>query len=160
MKVNIYEPISMKGMGQTILAQLPPPFSAGSVHLLNIDPFEFYDKHRDQVDALALLEKIPKGQSETNLALVEEDLFIQILTFVFGLSELNGKRSVLSAARLTTPRQLTVEAVHELGHSLGLKHCPVGDCPMHRTLWPEQVDLKNIDYCPSCFESASDLINS
>jgi predicted Zn-dependent protease len=26
----------------------------------------------------------------------------------------------------------------------------VPDCAMHRSLWPEGVDLKRAEYCPAC----------
>lgn len=96
-----------------------------------------------------------------NLLLVGVDLFVPALTYVFGLSHLGGRRGVLSLARLKPPeesslseqvllRRLDVEVAHELGHAAGLVHCVVNECAMHRSLWPESVDLKNPGFCASC----------
>lgn len=51
---------------------------------------------------------------------------------------------------VVTERRVLVEAVHELGHALGLPHCAVPTCAMHRSLWPESIDLKDAAYCPTC----------
>ena len=65
------------------------------------------------------------------------------------------EESAEAQARFT--RRITVEAVHELGHGMGLVHCVVPDCAMHRSLWPEGVDLKRPEYCPACLATLSAL---
>lgn len=117
---------------------------------------------RAQVDAVAALESIATPEPGwTNLVLTSSDLFVAAITYVFGLSHLGGRRSVLSWARLkiepgepspeaTLERRLAVEMTHELGHSVGLVHCRRADCPMHRSLWPEAVDLKGTLFCHEC----------
>jgi hypothetical protein len=71
------------------------------------------------------------------LAVTERDLFIPVLTFVFGHAQLGGRVAVISLARLRQefyglPRiaslffssALLKEALHEAGHTFGLVHCP------------------------------------
>jgi len=97
--------------------------------------------------------------------LTGHDLYLSALTYVFGLSELGSRRGVLSSARLCAleqksmsplgVRRVLIEAVHELGHTVGLLHCPIPSCAMHRTLWPEAVELKSPTYCPACREAIS-----
>jgi archaemetzincin len=150
------------GLAEAVLAGLPPPWSGGDAvrHPANLETC--YDRQRAQVDALCVLEQIPPPPAGmAHLGLLSADLFLTALTYVFGVAHLDGGRAVASWARLreegeygepgpVTVRRLVVEAVHELGHAVGLVHCAVPDCPMHRSLWPESVDLKQVDYCPSC----------
>ena len=80
------------------------------------------------------------------LAVTDVDLFIPVLTFVYGEAQLGGRAAVVSTARLsveprapTTPavaRRLVKETVHELGHTFGLLHCDaprLRDEPVGRT---------------------------
>lgn len=118
------------------------------------------DPVRQQLNALKLLEALPQpGPGEVALCLTHLDLFLPAFTFVFGASWLGERRSVLSYVRLQPQplntdvfhRRVLVEALHELGHGLGLSHCPLATCPMHQSFHPEAVDLKDTDYCPSCW---------
>jgi archaemetzincin len=158
------------GIGAKLLARLGRPFAGGSVARSRVDLEPLRDRARGQVDAARLVERLPRPTSARSLlALTSSDLFLPVLTYVFGLSELGGRRGVLSLARLrpeAAPREpperteerllrrVTVEAMHELGHTLGLVHCPVQECPMRRILWPEALDIKGTELCPSCLLAA------
>ncbi len=158
------------GLVRGVLEGLPPPWTAGGTVELSIRLGDFYDRPRAQHDAASLLEAVPAPpRGESHVLLTALDLFVPALTYVFGLSHLGGFRSVLSFARLKPPlpepeaaqvlaRRLDVEVAHELGHSAGLVHCPVPDCPMHRSLWPETIDLKNAVYCPACRQALDGLV--
>ncbi len=149
-------------LADAVLAGLPPPFEGGETGRLSPALERCYDRTRAQVDAACLIEQIPDPEPGwALLGLTGHDLFMPALTYVFGVSHLGGRRGIVSWFRLhpeeTGPdaatilvRRITTEAVHELGHSLGLVHCVVPDCAMHRSLWPEGVDLKRPEYCPSC----------
>jgi archaemetzincin len=90
------------------------------------------------------------------------DLFIPILTYVFGEAQLEGTAAVVSTYRLDNaiyglPKddgllldRLTKEATHELGHTFGLLHCQRGHCVMHSSTYAEDVDLKSPQFCASC----------
>ena len=97
------------------------------------------------------------------LAPGEAVVFRDSLAGCYGRSRahLDGGRGILSLARLRPPEEnelteeillhrLRVEVAHELGHAAGLVHCVVNDCAMHRSLWPESVDLKNPEFCAPC----------
>ncbi|MBI4557166.1 MAG: hypothetical protein HY706_06235 [Candidatus Hydrogenedentes bacterium] len=43
-----------------------------------------------------------------------------------------------------------VESVHELGHTIGLIHCPEYTCAMHASRAAEEIDLKGPGFCGEC----------
>lgn len=149
-------------LAQAVLAGLGKPFAGGDVRRLEVPWSSCLDRQRSQVDAAALLALVPPPAAGWNhLAVTDVDLFLPALTYVFGVAHLGGHRALASWARLRDDssvsepspllvRRMLVEAVHELGHGLGLVHCPVPDCPMHRSMWVEQVDLKGAEYCQTC----------
>jgi len=149
---------------EAVRAHLPRPYR-GELDDLELDLAACRDIHRGEVDATCLLELLPPPPAgSTTLALTGVDLFLPALTHVFGASRLGERRGVLSWHRLQDPprllqQRLLVEAVHELGHSVGLIHCPVSDCAMHRTLWVESIELKRPDYCPGCRETLERLLD-
>ncbi|HUI50896.1 MAG TPA: archaemetzincin family Zn-dependent metalloprotease [Terriglobales bacterium] len=90
------------------------------------------------------------------------DLYIPILTFVFGEAQLGGTAAVVSLHRLRDEfyglppnipalrERLLKEAVHELGHTLTLSHCEDYQCVMSASHGVELVDLKSSRFCPAC----------
>jgi archaemetzincin len=94
------------------------------------------------------------------LGLTDQDLFIPILTYVFGEAQLGGRVAVASTARLREdlgragePRfadRLVKEAIHEVGHAYGLVHCQVPRCVMSRAAGVRDVDEKSPELCPRC----------
>jgi archaemetzincin len=149
-------------LAEAVLAELPRPYAGGEARRLAVSLERCYDKTRAQVDAACLIEQIPQAEPGwLLLGLTGVDLFMPALTYVFGISHLGGRRGIVSWFRLhpeeTGPdaasvlvRRITTEVVHESGHAMGLVHCVVPDCAMHRSLWPEGVDLKHPEYCPAC----------
>jgi len=124
-----------------------------------------YNSRRRQYDSTLLLEQMrsvaPGGQSRI-IGITDVDLFIPVLTFVFGEAQLDGRLAVVSTHRLDNRRyglpgdelalreRLLKECMHELGHTSGLLHCPDYRCVMHGTNTVAEVDLKAPDYCPYC----------
>jgi len=105
-----------------------------------------------------LLPLAPQGGKV--LGITDRDLFIPILTYVFGEAQLGGAAAVVSTARLrdelepTASRvlreRLAKEAVHELGHCFGLRHCRTSGCVMGRSSSVRDVDEKGQGLCPDC----------
>ncbi len=124
-----------------------------------------FDASRGQYNSTALLAQLLRlfGQSdEKKIALVGVDLFIPVLTFVFGEAQLNGIAAVVSTHRLANPfyglppddalsfRRLEKEIVHELGHTFGLYHCHQFECVMRSSTYVEEIDLKRLLPCTEC----------
>jgi archaemetzincin len=97
------------------------------------------------------------GHPHRLLGVTDVDLFIPVLTFVFGEAQLGGRAAIVSLARLTEaadPAKLAArfvkEAVHELGHTFGLVHCASAACVMSRSPGLTAVDLKRDRLCADC----------
>jgi len=103
------------------------------------------------------------------IGVVGVDLFIPILTFVFGEAQLRGIGSVVSMHRLNSKfyglpedgkllhERLVKEAVHELGHNFGLFHCTDQRCVMKSSTYVEDIDQKSREMCARCSEQISSL---
>ncbi len=122
------------------------------------------DPVREQYHSTLALEKL-EGIAPPNtiklVAITDVDLFIPILTYVFGEAQLGGTTSIVSSHRLTegiSPinqqetfhYRVLKEAIHELGHTFKLRHCPDNTCIMHYSRTVEDVDQKSDQFCRYC----------
>jgi len=115
-------------------------------------------QHASGVILRWLLETGPRGGKV--LGITDRDLFIPILTYVFGEAQLGGGAAVVSTARLVEDVQLVgpqllverlaKEAVHEVGHAFGLVHCGTPGCVMGRSPAVREVDEKSSELCAEC----------
>ena len=120
---------------------------------------------RGQYHSTAILERLqsisPNGNSNL-LGVTAVDLFVPIFTFVFGEAQLAGNCALASLYRLSEEHyglpadeaklreRLTKEAVHELGHTFGLRHCEDWQCVMASSHSVELVDVKSVEFCGDC----------
>lgn len=124
-----------------------------------------FDASRNQYHSTAILKALQPYATVPGtrvLAVTEMDLFVPILTFVFGEAQLAGPCAVVSVHRLreefyglpqdpkTVMTRLVKEAIHELGHTFGLRHCSDWRCAMASTHSVERLDLKEPSYCINC----------
>jgi archaemetzincin len=124
-----------------------------------------FDAQRRQYGSIAVLDMLlrqcPQDASKL-LAVTERDLFIPVLTFVFGQAQLGGRVGVVSFARLrqefyglAANREIFLEraykeALHETGHLFGLVHCAERKCAMSLATAVRQIDLKEDAFCAAC----------
>jgi archaemetzincin len=123
-----------------------------------------FKSDRSQYHSTAILEKLA-GHAPLHaakvIAIVDVDLFIPILTHVYGEAQLGGKAAIVSLHRLkedlptldinsTCRRRLEKEAIHELGHTFGLRHCRDHACIMHYCRTLRDVDSKSDRFCRYC----------
>jgi archaemetzincin len=124
-----------------------------------------FDSRRDQHNSeliLRTLLALKPPQADRMLGITEVDLFIPMLSFVFGQAQLSGTVAVVSAARLRqefygfppepvlSGQRLVVESVHEIGHTFGLTHCLDRTCPMSLSTSLRALDMKGSSLCVSC----------
>ena len=136
------------------------------VRELPLPSIEFaFDSIRRQYASAAVLEMLMRNSPKDALkvlAVTERDLFIPVLTFVYGHAQLGGRVGVLSLARLRQEfyglppnRQVLLErahkeALHETGHTFGLVHCPDPQCAMALATNIGQIDRKRDAFCAAC----------
>jgi archaemetzincin len=131
----------------------------------HLDLSDFYDPARRQYNGNLLLKEVDSMRSADSLktvGLFNVDLFIPILTFIFGQAYLNGNTAIISIFRLNDDRyglhsdekslyeRTTKEVIHELGHTLGLIHCHNSTCVMRSSTYVEDLDQKNSSFCIQC----------
>jgi archaemetzincin len=122
------------------------------------------DPARNQYSATAILQSVLalEGFPGHVLAITARDLFVPVLTFVFGEAQMPGRCAVVSIHRLQEEfyglpsndallyERLLKEAVHELGHTYGLLHCDDWECVMSSSHGVERIDIKKSAFCGVC----------
>lgn len=128
-----------------------------------VDPALAFDPSRRQYHSTAILQMLTsRVDGGRLLGVTASDLFVPILTYVFGEAQLEGDCALVSLHRLREEfyglapdesrlaQRLVKEAVHELGHTFGLRHCADWRCAMASTHSVERLDLKEAALCPAC----------
>jgi len=131
----------------------------------SLDISHFYNPGRRQYDANKLLHMISQRAPTDALkvmGMVRVDLYIPILTYIFGQAKLNGYTGVASLYRLKNEHyglapdyQLLIDRftkviIHEMGHTFGLIHCSHPVCVMRSSTYVEDLDQKNRHFCQRC----------
>ena len=131
----------------------------------HFNPELAFDSSRGQYHSTLLLEHLlaeSTASEDRILGIAGVDLFIPILTYVFGEAQLDGRAAVVSTYRLDNNLyglpvnsrllldRLVKESVHELGHTVGLIHCHHATCVMRSSTYVEDIDLKSAQFCSKC----------
>jgi archaemetzincin len=128
-------------------------------------PANAFNQKRNQYNAasiLALLKTYRLPERSKILGIVDVDIYVPDLNFVFGLADFNGSAAIISLARLrqefyglVPDEELFLdraikEANHELGHAFGLVHCNNNKCVMHFSTSLHDTDIKQRHFCQNC----------
>jgi len=150
---------------QAVTARVETEFR-GPVRSMELGSIEFaYDAERKQYGSIPVLDMLLRqcpADASKLLAVTGHDLFIPVLTFVFGQAQLGGRVGVVSLARLRQEfyglpcdREVFLarackEALHETGHLFGLVHCADRNCAMSLATTVRQIDRKDDAFCAAC----------
>ena len=122
------------------------------------------DQNRNQYHSTMILKQLAANTPPTAvrlIAIAQVDLFIPILTHVYGEAQLGGTACLVSTYRLNEGRsgmnispkyidRIVKEAIHEMGHTFNLRHCPDDICIMHYCRNEQDVDRKSDQLCRYC----------
>ncbi len=163
--------VPVGAMGGLELTALSEPLSEVfhlpvSIHIGSpVDPQSAFDSFRNQFNSTLILAQLLDRYGRHDgkvLGITTDDLFVPVLTYVFGEAQLDGTAAVVSAHRLLEDfyglapdpavehDRLLKEAVHELGHTFGLIHCHDPECVMRSSTAVEDIDLKGVGMCDRC----------
>ncbi len=126
-------------------------------------PITAYNADRQQYLALMLIEDIARMDFDgLVLGVANEDFYAEGLNFIFGEADRPLGVAVISLARLRMEyyggkpdgallvERAVKEAVHEIGHLVGLPHCKNEHCVMRYSINIKHTDRKSPQICALC----------
>jgi archaemetzincin len=124
-----------------------------------------YNPERKQYHSSTVLERLRQMGPEDcgrTLGIVDVDLYVPDLNFVFGEANVVTKTAVIAKERLKPEyyglaedptllgERILKESVHELGHTYGLGHCSDRKCVMRFSNSLADTDFKSSSFCKNC----------
>ncbi len=134
-------------------------------------PKEAYNRSRKQYKSQPILNEVLKCALKLEkvmrkrcvvLGVTEADIYAPGMNFIFGEAQCPGKAAIISLFRLRPEfygerpneklfmERAVKEAVHEIGHAFGLRHCVNPLCVMHFSLHIYMTDRKLSKFCSKC----------
>ena len=140
-------------------------------------PKQAFDKKRNQHCSSVLLESVrafavKQPAFDCVLGIIDADIFVSGLNYVFGEAYTPGHAALVSLWRLRPEfygeqpnldlyvLRARKEVVHEVGHTLGLQHCTRSSCVMHFSNSIFDTDKKQNFFCDQCYLHASIAISN
>jgi len=136
-------------------------------------PYHAYEPSRHQFLAKKFLDQLlfdREKEGDIVLGITSVDLYEPGLNFVFGVASPAHSAGVISTARLhnsfygqpesknTFLERCLKEAIHEIGHVLGLGHCANQTCVMHFSNSIRDTDIKSHLFCSACQAQADKVL--
>jgi archaemetzincin len=161
----------LKNVAEAVHQEFHLPVNIKEGHL---DVSEYYDPTRRQYNGVKLVREVENtfsSDSAKTIGLFNVDLFIPILTYIFGQAFLKGRSGITSNYRLGNERygiktdsnlvldRFKKEVIHELGHTFGLIHCHIPTCVMRSSTYVEDIDQKSPHLCLSCRKEFISMLN-
>jgi len=152
-------------IGEALKEQIPLDYVIKPAERM---PREAFNPARRQYLSTAILNILCEKYASAGrriLGVVERDLYVPELNFVFGEADIKHGVAVISLVRLHQEfyglppdekifmRRALTEAVHELGHTYGLPHCSDPHCVMFFSNSLADTDRKGYHFCKRCLNA-------
>lgn len=154
----------LKAISHALVERLPMTVEALGPESL---PPQAFDSERNQYNSSLILDdhsarSRPDSDLSLRLLVTEADLYAEGFNFAFGQADPAGRTAVISLFRLREDfygrranrrkleQRAAKEALHELGHLLGLGHCPNPGCVMFSSNNLADTDRKPAGFCANC----------
>jgi archaemetzincin len=168
--MKVLQLLPIGNIDSNLLEEIPPAMEATfgvpcRVLPLRVDPEFAFHSERQQYHSSEILQRMQSFLTPATwriLGVASVDVYIPILTFVFGEAQIGGPCAMLSTYRLRQEfyglpadherlvQRTIKEAIHEVGHTLGLIHCHDYRCAMASSHSVEPIDLKESALCTEC----------
>jgi archaemetzincin len=137
-------------------------------------PQDLYNNKRGQYHSTKILRRLRQIKTKDFhrvLGIMDADLYVPELNFVFGEADILAGVAVIALARLRQEFyglnpdkglfhiRAVKEAIHEIGHTYGLGHCPDPKCIMYFSNSLKDTDRKGPDFCNICKHELNILIS-
>lgn len=139
-------------------------------------PQAAYSSTRDQYNSSRILANmssfVEDCDAERVLGITDVDLYVPQLNFVFGEAECPGRFAIISLSRLRPEfyeeqpnrslfhERSVKEAVHEIGHTLGMQHCHNPECVMYFSNSLLDTDRKGSTFCERCYSLVTKYLSA
>lgn len=174
--VGDVDPEVLEGLKQGLAKTFPDTSCTVIKKALSVPKLAF-DKKRSQYSSGLILNAVRVFASKNEkfhqvLGVVDVDIFMPELNYVFGEAYTPGKAALVSLFRLKPQfygenagsevfaLRVLKEGIHEVGHTLGLKHCPRSLCVMHFSNSIFDTDKKQSLLCDQCYLQAALAISN
>jgi archaemetzincin len=140
-----------------------------------------YNKSKEQFNALKILKRIKREFLNKEffriLGILDESIYSKKRDFIFGLANMRSGVALISLTPLKekfyketgtlyrkyetekdVEERILKEAIHELGHTFGLKHCN-NLCVMRFSNSLRETDEKSPEFCNSCLKFLKGVLN-
>ncbi|MEM0461514.1 MAG: archaemetzincin family Zn-dependent metalloprotease [Candidatus Caldarchaeum sp.] len=169
LRLKVLNETGDEGLGSAVAARIAEVYGFDVVveNGLVSSAEKAWNSQRRQYDAEKLVKHIHPGEPFV-LILTGRDLYVEGLNFVFGyapppvgvlsIHRLKPSVEVGGFGRSLLLDRVLKEAVHEVGHLIGLRHCSAGSCVMSFSNSVDEVDLKSGELCERCRGRATFLL--
>jgi len=161
---------------QCLINTFPDTICSVIEDALPVPPRAFV-KRRNQYSSNVILNEVEvfslkQERFHRVLGVVDLDIFVPELNYVFGEAYTPGRAALVSLWRLKPQfygekasrdgfkQRAFKEAIHEVAHTLGLQHCPRGLCVMHFSNSIFDTDKKQSLLCDECYLQAALAISN
>ena len=160
----------LTGLTQSLLRIFHRPVES-SLQISRLDHHAFAPKRNQYLAPLILsrLRDLCPKPGVRYLTIVDVDLYSPGLNYIFGVAEPSLGMAIISLYRLKPEHyglphnerllqeRAIKEAIHELGHTYYLSHCPDPRCVMHFSNTLVDTDKKDTCFCSRCRQRLMDM---